>query len=237
MSYHSLQVVLVRRSEGPFLLLMKKICSIFLLFFCVFFPTGRKTAAQYRLDHWTADNGLPQNSVRGIVQTQDGYLWLATFDGLVRFDGVRFTVFNKSNSPGIRTNRFNDLYEDANGDLWATTENSGITQLHQGRFTTYTTENGLPQNTVSSVGGDVNGNLFVSFGTDLYRWRDGKFERAVFAKSTTGAKSDWHKDQSKQMPYGYDFQSNAVYSFVNGELGWWRSIVSTQGWCVRKLSS
>jgi ligand-binding sensor domain-containing protein len=62
--------------------------------------------AQYRFDHWTADNGLPQNSVRDIVQTRDGYLWLATLDGLVRFDGVRFTVFNKSNSPGISATAF-----------------------------------------------------------------------------------------------------------------------------------
>ncbi len=52
--------------------------------------------AQYRFDHWTADNGLPQNSVRDIVQTRDGYLWLTTFDGLVRFDGVRFTVFSRA---------------------------------------------------------------------------------------------------------------------------------------------
>ena len=69
--------------------------------------------AQYRFDHWTADNGLPQNSVRDIVQTRDGYLWLTTFDGLVRFDGVRFTIFNKSNSPGIITNRFEYLHQDA----------------------------------------------------------------------------------------------------------------------------
>src|SRR5262245_60821368 len=67
--------------------------------------------AQYRFDHWTADNGLPQNSVRDILQTQDGYLWFTTFDGLVRFDGVRFTVFNKSNSPGITINRFVSLFE------------------------------------------------------------------------------------------------------------------------------
>lgn len=73
--------------------------------------------AQYRFDHWTADNGLPQNSVRDIAQTRDGYLWLTTFDGLVRFDGARFTVFNKSNSPGIITNRFVQLYEDRQGDL------------------------------------------------------------------------------------------------------------------------
>jgi hypothetical protein len=68
--------------------------------------------AQYRFDHWTADNGLPQNSVRDIVQTRDGYLWMTTFDGLVRFDGVRFTVFNKSNTPGLASNRFFNLFED-----------------------------------------------------------------------------------------------------------------------------
>ena len=56
--------------------------------------------AQYRFESWTADEGLPQNSVYSIIQTRDGYLWLTTFDGLVRFDGVRFTVFDKSNTKG-----------------------------------------------------------------------------------------------------------------------------------------
>jgi ligand-binding sensor domain-containing protein len=74
---------------------------------------------------------LLQNSVRDILQMRDGYLWLTTFDGLGRFDGVRFTVFNKSNSPGIITNRFVNLYEDAQGDLWVSTENSGLTRLHK----------------------------------------------------------------------------------------------------------
>lgn len=94
-------------------------------------------AAQYRFDHWTADNGLPQNSVRDIVQTQDGYLWFTTFDGLVRFDGVRFTAFNKSNSPGIASNRFVNLFEDRFGDLWATVETGEVVRRHQGRFATY----------------------------------------------------------------------------------------------------
>jgi ligand-binding sensor domain-containing protein len=102
---------------------MKECFSTSLLLFYLLFLFGSQPAhAQYRFDHWTADNGLPQNSVRDIVQTRDGYLWLTTFDGLVRFDGVRFTVFNKSNSPGIITNRFVQLFEDAQGDLWATTE-------------------------------------------------------------------------------------------------------------------
>lgn len=56
---------------------------------------------QYQVEFWTTDNGLPQNTVRSILQTRDGYLWLTTLDGLVRYDGVRFTIFNKNNTTGI----------------------------------------------------------------------------------------------------------------------------------------
>ena len=101
-------------------------------------------AAQYRFDHWTTDNGLPQNSVRDILQTRDGYLWLTTFDGLVRFDGARFTVFNKTNSPGIASNRFVNLFEDRFGDLWATLETGGVVRRRQGRFMTMTQAEGVP---------------------------------------------------------------------------------------------
>src|SRR5579863_1259930 len=87
-------------------------CSL-LLVLCAAIPAS----AQFRLDTWTVDNGLPQNSIRAIHQTADGYLWLVTFDGVVRFDGVHFTVFNKSNAPGINSNRFDWLYEAPNGDL------------------------------------------------------------------------------------------------------------------------
>src|SRR5688572_5795679 len=119
--------------------------------------------AQYRFDHWTADNGLPQNSVRDIVQTRDGYLWLTTFDGLVRFDGVRFTVFNKSNSPGLPSNRFVELYEDRAGDLWATLETRQVVRLHQGRFTVYTQAQGLPDAPIFSftLSGDEQGNVLI----------------------------------------------------------------------------
>ena len=102
-----------KRGSRPALLIARLAALV------VLWPYG-SAVAQYRFDHWTADNGLPQNSVRDIVQTRDGYLWFATFDGLVRFDGVRFTVFNKGNSPGMAGNRFTWLFEDRFGDLWAT---------------------------------------------------------------------------------------------------------------------
>jgi ligand-binding sensor domain-containing protein len=71
--------------------------------------------AQYHVDSWTTSEGLPQNSVQSILQTRDGYLWLTTFDGLVRFDGMRFTVFTRAGTPGIQSNRFTALYEDHAG--------------------------------------------------------------------------------------------------------------------------
>ena len=73
--------------------------------------------AQYRATQWTADNGLPQNSVRGIVQASDGYIWVATLNGVAKFDGIRFKVFDKSNTKGLSTNRFTSLYEDRDGTL------------------------------------------------------------------------------------------------------------------------
>src|SRR5258707_1185071 len=104
---------------------------------------ARTARAQYRFTSWNVDSGLPQNTVYDIRQTRDGYLWLTTLDGLVRFDGVRFTVFNKGNTPGISSNRFLRLYEDSQGDLWAGTEDGGVIRYHQGQFTSYGNEQGL----------------------------------------------------------------------------------------------
>ena len=139
--------------------------------------------AQYRFDQWTADDGLPQNSVYGIVQTRDGYLWLATVDGLARFDGVRFTIFNKSNSPGIVNNRFISLFESAVGDLWAGTEESGIVRYQQGRFTSYGVEQGLISLNNPRISGDADGNpLILLSDFQDYRFADGKF--SVFDTET-----------------------------------------------------
>ncbi len=71
---------------------------------------GGDAVAQYRYDAWTADSGLPQNIIRGITQDREGYLWVATLNGLARFDGIRFTVYDQSTSPGITSNRFDSLY-------------------------------------------------------------------------------------------------------------------------------
>ena len=156
------------------------------------FVAGR-AGAQSRFDHWTAQNGLPQNSVRAVVQTRDGYLWFTTFDGLVRFDGVRFTVFNKSNSPGLPSNRFVRLFEDRFGDLWATLEGGEVVRRREGRFSTCTQAHGLPSERVPNLWGDDQGNVVVRYlqwiadgpspaytrlVSRAYRWSTDRFEPA-----------------------------------------------------------
>jgi signal transduction histidine kinase/ligand-binding sensor domain-containing protein len=130
--------------------------------------------AQYRFDSFTTDNGLPQNSGRKIVQTPDGYLWVTTFDGLARFDGAKFTVFDKSNSPGIASNRFTDLHVEPDGTLYAGTEDGGMTVYRDGKFRTYTTADGLPSEAIY-FGFDRRGEVFVSTSSQHDYFRDGKF--------------------------------------------------------------
>lgn len=72
---------------------------------------------QFRFKTWNTENGLPQNSVQAIAQTPDGYLWIATRDGLARFDGIRFKVFQKSNTPELPTNRLWFMFVDDYGRL------------------------------------------------------------------------------------------------------------------------
>lgn len=84
--------------------------------------------------HWTTENGLPQNTVLAIVQTSDGYLWLATFGGLARFDGLKFTIFNTGNTPALKSNRITALQLGRDGALWIGAETGEIARFHRGEF-------------------------------------------------------------------------------------------------------
>ncbi|HMT07522.1 MAG TPA: two-component regulator propeller domain-containing protein [Pyrinomonadaceae bacterium] len=117
--------------------------------------------AQFQFDSYTTDNGLPQNGVRQMVQTDDGYLWFTTFDGLVRFDGVTFTVFDRNNTPSIKSNRFTNLTKLPDGSLVAGIEDGGLTVFRDGVFKSFTTTEGLPSNTVMTFRTDANGEFYV----------------------------------------------------------------------------
>ena len=93
-----------------------------------------RTLDQSRLDTWSVRDGLPPFDTNAIAQTPDGFLWLGTGAGLVRFDGAHFAVFNRSNTPGLRTNAIISLLVDRDGVLWLGTEWGGFGRFVDGRF-------------------------------------------------------------------------------------------------------
>ena len=140
--------------------------------------------AQYRFDSWTTDQGLPQNSVFSILQTADGYIWFTTLDGLVRFDGVKFKVFNRSNSPGLTTNRLIYLLAESDNVMWVGTEDGGLLRFKDGKFRPFTTSDGLPSVKVIKIFKDFDGNLLAASQTGLARFDGEKFiaENSVDAR-------------------------------------------------------
>lgn len=99
----------------------------------------------YHVTRYTAEHGLPQNSVRALLQTSDGYIWVGTLAGLARFDGVRFKVFNSSNTPEMPYDAINALAEDRqDGSLWINA-GKGLLRYHNHKFERFDEENGVPQ--------------------------------------------------------------------------------------------
>jgi ligand-binding sensor domain-containing protein/signal transduction histidine kinase len=105
---------------------------------------------QYGQQLWQTDNGLPQNTVHAIRQTRDGYLWLATDGGLVRFDGIDFTLFDRHSTPQLRSNLIGALTETADGTLWAATAD-GLLRRSQGSLEVLGSPNGLPGGPIAGV--------------------------------------------------------------------------------------
>lgn len=136
----------------------------------------------HRADVWTTENGLPGNSVNAILQTRDGYLWVGTFNGLGRFNGVDFELFRAGFTPGMTSDRILCLLEDREGTLWVGTEGGGLLRLDQGQFSAITTRNGLSHNTIRTLDQDHLGNLWVGTLAGLHRIADGIVQESFGAE-------------------------------------------------------
>ncbi len=133
----------------------------------------RRALTQYTRTVWTQEHGLPQDTVRAIAQTKDGYLWLGTDEGLAQFDGYDFVVFNKENG-ALPSNSVAALWAGKDGSLWIGTL-GGLTRYRNGKFTTFTRKDGLDDPSVSSIAEDPSGAIWVVAGVYVNRFLDGKF--------------------------------------------------------------
>jgi signal transduction histidine kinase/ligand-binding sensor domain-containing protein len=141
-------------------------------------PAG---TAQYSFRSWNSANGLPDNTIMAMVRTRDGFLWMTTDDGLVRFDGVRFRVFDKTNTPALLSTSFSFsvLMESNDGALWAGTVDGGVIRYKDGRFESISTRDGLPSNEVLRIDQDSAGVIYIFTRPGLSKWAGGKLLRVA----------------------------------------------------------
>ena len=132
-----------------------------------------KTLTQYTRTVWRQEQGLPQDTVRAITQTQDGFLWLGTNEGLVRFDGYDFVTFTKSDG-SLPGNTVAKLCVDRNGDLWIGTFD-GLARYSKGIFKVFTAKDGLPPGSVTALTEDHHGAIWLAAGGIVSRYENGKF--------------------------------------------------------------
>jgi signal transduction histidine kinase/streptogramin lyase len=134
----------------------------------------RKGLTQYSRSFWNQQDGLPQDTIRAIAQTKDGYLWLGTDEGLARFDGYEFTVFTKANGD-LPTNSVQTLATASDGSLWIGTS-AGLVHYNDHRFRTYGMPQGLPDSNVSMVYVDHSDTVWIVAGVSLCRLRNDRFQ-------------------------------------------------------------
>lgn len=140
---------------------------------------GATLAAQpeYVTRVWRTQEGLPENRVRALAQTPDGYLWIGTSGGLARFDGVRFVVYTRINTAAIAEDNIRALNVAADGSLWAATDGGGLLHLKDGEFKSFGPKDGLASDFVGSVLSDGTGSVWAATNRGLFRRGTDKFIR------------------------------------------------------------
>ncbi len=134
-----------------------------------------KSFREYVHDSWGTVAGLPQNSVVAITQTRDGYLWLGTAEGVVRFNGAEFKTFPTNFASKAKSNIISSLLEDRrDGSLLIGTKGAGVLRYRDGIFTSYAVEARSPQNHINALAQDGSGKVWIATAKGLATLHDEK---------------------------------------------------------------
>ncbi|HEU5077970.1 MAG TPA: two-component regulator propeller domain-containing protein [Opitutaceae bacterium] len=119
------------------------------------------TESGYAITIWQTEDGLPQNSVTSIAQTRDGYIWIGTYGGLARFDGVRFKTFDNSETPQLQDNRIVSLHLDGQDQLWIGHDSGRLTRYAKGEFSSVPLANRVAEPKIIAISSEKDGAVWA----------------------------------------------------------------------------
>ncbi len=155
---------------------------------------------------WTTKHGLPSDSINDIIQDKNGYIWIGTFNGLVRFDGINFHVFSRHDKKGFKSNSVTKIYESSDGALWIGTSGDGLARYYNGKFSMYA-GSGLKDKIIKTISGDNSGYIWLGTGNGLIK-TDGK---DIIRDPLNGV----YRDKDVEMVY-HDLNGNLWISTSDG---------------------
>ncbi len=135
----------------------------------------QRAITQYHYEYWMPEDGLPQVSVQSVVQDPHGYLWIGTQEGLVRFDGVQFSIFDSRNTPSITNNYITTLLLASDDSIWAGTFGGGLLRVDGGVITSFDTSAGLASDIVHALAEGAHGEIWIGTEKGLNVRQNGAF--------------------------------------------------------------
>lgn len=177
----------------------------------VFSEKSLATTEKYTVQIWNTENGLPQNSINDITQTNDGYIWLATFDGLVRFDGLKFQIYNTSTTSELKSNSIKKIFSDNQNGLWIITTEGVLISYSNTVFKTHDLPSKVKYNSNTLAEWAQNSVLVVCENNKIYKVSQHDIQEFNIPK-------DIQTINSIQTKYGdqlYIASNNGLHSYLN----------------------
>jgi ligand-binding sensor domain-containing protein/signal transduction histidine kinase len=164
---------------------------------------------------WERQQGLPQDLIRAIAQTRDGYLWIGSDDGVARFDGVKFVSFGLPE--GLHSGSVRTLFGDSRGTLWIGSVGGGLIRWQDNRFTPFTMKDGLPSDSITALAEDADGRLWIGTDAGLLVWQEGRPDLSPVTEKFKGkAVTSLFKDRAGNMWIGA--AGAGVFKYQSGKI-------------------